>query len=236
MKVPSLDPGCPWYDLSQWALPNVKWCEAPRCSWVVEPANSWSNLAYLVVAFVLWREVRVWSRSGQDTSWLTLFPPAAFAVGLTSFVYHASYTFVFQIADFIGMFVFIGLPLALNLHRLWKWNIRRVWLAIVCSGTLLVVLLYLAGLPIQVIVALLILAVVASEIALRRRSSRPELPSGSFLLALALLSVAGVFSLLDVTRLWCQPTHPFLQGHAIWHLLSATSMVPLFYYYRGLRL
>ena len=48
-----LSPGCPWYELSELRLPNFDWCEAQRCSYVVEPANAWSNLAYVIVGLVL---------------------------------------------------------------------------------------------------------------------------------------------------------------------------------------
>ena len=64
MNVPPLEPGCPWFALSELARPDIKWCEAPQCSWVVEPANTWSNLFYVAVAFVLWR----WSKTGSGSA------------------------------------------------------------------------------------------------------------------------------------------------------------------------
>ena len=51
-------------------------------------------------------------------------------------------------------------------------------------------------------------------------------------MGLALLATAGVFSLLDVTRTWCDPAHPYLQGHAIWHVLSALCLFVLYFHYR----
>jgi hypothetical protein len=49
--------------------------------------------------------------------------------------------------------------------------------------------------------------------------------------ALLLLGGATFFSLLDVTRTWCDPDDHWLQGHAIWHLLSAASLLALFGFY-----
>ena len=57
---------------------------------------------------------------------------------------------------------------------------------------------------------------------------------GWFAVALALISAGAVFSLLDVTRTWCDPTHPVLQGHAIWHVLSALSLGAAFLHFRQL--
>ena len=50
-----LPPGCPW---SGWAPPNVQWCEENLCALVTAPANTWSNLAYIVVGLVMWAAAR----------------------------------------------------------------------------------------------------------------------------------------------------------------------------------
>ncbi len=64
------NPECVWTPLREWGgLPNVKWCEETLCGVIAEPANTWSNLAYLVVAAWLWwftrkdesRTLRFWA-------------------------------------------------------------------------------------------------------------------------------------------------------------------------------
>ena len=54
MEIPSLAPQCPWYELSEIAKPNVKWCEATVCGWITEPANTWSNLAFIGMGIAIW--------------------------------------------------------------------------------------------------------------------------------------------------------------------------------------
>ena len=49
-----------------------------------------------------------------------------------------------------------------------------------------------------------------------------------------MITLAGAFSLLDVTRVWCDPANHWLQGHALWHLLSAASLYALFRFYAAL--
>jgi len=66
--------------------------------------------------------------------------------------------------------------------------------------------LFYAGFPIQALVGLLIAV------------------------GLALLGAAAVASLLDVTRIACDP-QSLLQGHAVWHLLSALALAALFRFY-----
>lgn len=223
-----LTPGCPWFALSELRLPNVDWCELQRCAWVVEPANTWSNAGYLAVGCALWIATRE-----SASPHLRFFAPAAVLVGLASGIYHASYTFVLQILDFFAMYVFCYLLLTLNLRRLrvldagdWR---RRFW-QLVGATTVLTVALDFLEVPIQGLVFLLIVGIVASELWLWRR--RPGVRIGGFLLAVALLGGGATFSLLDVTRTWCAPTHPFLQGHAIWHVLSALSLLVAYFHYR----
>ena len=49
---------------------------------------------------------------------------------------------------------------------------------------------------------------------------------------IALLGAAAAASAADVSRVFCDPTNHWLQGHAIWHLLSAASLYVLFVFYR----
>lgn len=223
-----LTPGCPWWTLSELRLPNVDWCEMQRCSWVVEPANTWSNAAYVVVALAMWLLARD-LRSGQ----LRFFAPAAVIVGLSSGIYHSSYTFVLQILDFFAMYVFCFLLIVLNLRRLgvlgaggWR---RRFW-QLVLATTALTVAVDSLEVPIQGLVLVLIVTIVATELWLWRREGGGSLRF--FALAVALLTVGATFSVLDVTRTWCDPTHSFLQGHAIWHVFSALALLAAFLHYR----
>ncbi len=199
-----------------------------RCAWVVEPANTWSNLAYVLVGFGLFAVAR-----DSPSPHLRAFAPAAIAVGVASGIYHASYTFVLQILDFLGMYVFCYLLLTLNLRRLgllgpddW-W--RRFW-QLVAGTTVLTVALDFLEVPIQGLVFLLIVAIVASELWIWRRGQGAALRF--FGLSMGLIFAGAVFSVLDLTRAWCDPMHPFLQGHAVWHVLSALCLFVAFFHYR----
>jgi hypothetical protein len=202
----------------------VDWCELERCAWIVEPANTWSNLAYVVVGLLLLALAR------RDASpLLRAFGPAAIVVGLASGIYHASTTFVLQILDFFGMYVFCFLLLTVNLRRLGWLAPEDTWrrfAQLVLATTALTVGVDFLEVPIQGIVLVLILAIVGSEIALYRRAGPYDVRF--FVLAVALLSAGAVFSALDLSRIWCDPAHPFLQGHAIWHLLSAAALLPAY--------
>jgi hypothetical protein len=44
----------------------------------------------------------------------------------------------------------------------------------------------------------------------------------------------AAFSLADVTRPYCDPSNHWLQGHAIWHRLTAASLCAMFRFYERL--
>jgi hypothetical protein len=227
LLAPALPPGCPW---SGFTPPNVDWCEAELCAWITNPANTWSNLAYLVFGVAMWRIARASGRSD-----LALFGPASVAVGIFSGVYHASYTWMLQFLDFVGMFVFCFVVITRNAVRLRWIGPRRqtaFYLAGVTAASAAVPPLFEAGFPIQALVGALIFAMLGQEVALRRVTAGADYRP--YFAALALLGAAAVCSLLDVTRVWCDPDDHLLQGHAAWHLLSAASLFALFRFYQGL--
>jgi Ceramidase len=227
LLAPPLPPGCPW---SGFTPPNVDWCEQELCGWIVNPADTWSNLAYVALGLWMWR-------SARGRSDLRLFGPASVAVGVFSFAYHASYTWLLQFFDFVGMFVFCFTVIARNATRL-GWIAPRRELRFFALGVLgasaAVPLLFEAGVAIQLSVAVCIAVAVAQELALRRRAPADASFSRSYGVGLALLALAGLASLLDVTRLACDPTNHWLQGHAVWHVLTALALLAFFRFYAAL--
>lgn len=220
-------PGCPWHDLSQYGLPNVNWCEETLCAAVNEPANAYSNLAYVFMALIMWSLSRT-LRSGT----LHRFAPAATLVGVVSFVYHASNTYVTQVLDFLGMYVFCFLLLLLNVERLGGLGRRAAQRALplcVFAATTFTAVVAPLGFPIQSLIGMLILGIVVTEILLRRRR---VYSLRYFFLSLLLLTAGAMCSALDVTRRLCDPTNHVLQGHAAWHVLSAASLLMAFLHYR----
>jgi hypothetical protein len=225
-----LEPGCPWEPLSSFWLPNVRWCEAQLCSVVVEPANTWSNLGYVFAGIAL---LALGLR--RDDRTLRIFGAAEIVVGVASFVYHMSYTGVLQVLDFFGMYVFTNLLIALNLVRLGALSRERLWRVYATSVvalTALTVALRFTPFPIQGIVFVAILAIVATELLDRR----PRIDRRFFWASLATLTVGAGFSAADVTGAFCDPGNHFVQGHAVWHLLGAVSLVFAAFHYRALRI
>jgi hypothetical protein len=89
------------------------------------------------------------------------------------------------------------------------------------------------SIPIQSLVAGLVAVILVQEYGIYRQSSASDPPTerGLLYLALGLMAVAVAFSLADLSRVWCDPSNHWLQGHSVWHLLTALALYTLFMFY-----
>jgi hypothetical protein len=229
-SVTPLEPLCPWAD---WARPNLKWCEDNLCAWITAPANTWSNVLYIVFGLLMMREAR---RLRSPT--LALFGPASIITGLCSFLFHASYTYFFQVWDYFGMFVFVYLPVIVNALRLgWisKASLRQVYALAVVLTTAAVPLMARYNLPYQSLVAVLVVLVGFQEYRLRiiaTLKGEHVVPQyKEFAVALAFIGAGFICSMADASRIWCKPDNHLVNGHACWHVLTSIGLFALFKHY-----
>lgn len=217
----------PWYKLAELAPPNVDWCEANLPGWISEPANTWSNVAYFILTWMLIKE----SQKIKNIDLKKIIPPI-FVMGLFSFIYHASFNFFTQFFDFLGMFLMTNFFLGLNLVRMNKLkreSFKGFYLYSNIAFSALVIIFYLTHVPIQSLVLIQAIFLIFSELYLRKIESNTLYRN--FALSVAFIVAAITFSILDVTRVLCDPDNHFFQGHATWHLLSAMSLFFAFKFY-----
>lgn len=210
-----LPPGSPW---SPWARPDIKHCEANLAGWIAAPADTWSNLAYLAVGG--WLLARAPGRSGR------VLGSIAVAVGLCSIAFHASYTAVGQSLDYAGMFLLTGWLLARGaLGAGWVRSAGPAWAGVMAVSAAAYGAFWTLRLPVQTVMLVHVAAVVAMEARLLAlgRGARPR-PLGA---ALGLVAAAYACWHLDHAEGWCRPDDHLFQWHALWHLLTAASFLPL---------
>lgn len=209
---------CPW---SGYAPATIAFCERRLCAWVVEPSNAWSNLAYVLVGLVI-----LWRVRGRLATALTAIGVGVIVLGIGSFAFHATGIRVFEVVDVSGMYVLSGLGLTFALQRLLGWRDGPAvgfLVGVILASSLAMVALGNDGI---VVFAIQILTMVGIELVLRSRN-----PPGAgiwLVRACVVLAIAYVIWNLDIHGIVCDPDNHLVNGHAVWHALTAAS-IGLFY-------
>jgi hypothetical protein len=207
----------------------MSFCEERVCAWIREPANTWSNVAYLLVGAGL---VRAAVREGRRD--LLAIGATELCVFVGSFLFHASGAFVGEVLDVAAMMVFAWLMLAQNAARLFSWNVTnqsRAWILGSATSCALLVAVRDIGVPLFALVVVLAFALEIRNVRTRgmTRAHRD------------LLYMVGTFAIawgawwLDVLRVpWaCDPSRHWFSGHAVWHVVNSVCFLFLYRFYRG---
>ena len=205
---------CPW---TGYAPATIAFCERRLCAWVVEPSNAWSNLAYVAVGvWILWRR-----RNRLGTA-VTAIGVASVLLGLASFGFHATGIRVFEVADLAGMYLVSGLALTFALQRELAWSDGRAvaFLAAVVALSSLV----MVGFGNDGIVMFAVQIIGAVVLEYRLYAATPAHAGPWLLRAVGALAVGFLVWLLDRGPL-CDPDNHVVTGHAVWHTLTALSLL-----------
>lgn len=208
-----------------------------------QPMNTWSNLGYVVAGLIVgWWTVRRFRPgtavlAGNRMHAFLLFPvlyaTVAASIGPASMALHASTTTWGGQVDILSMLLWAAFVLAYGLTRALDWDERR-FLAVFLAVFAVAASIFLAQ-PISVsgtvIFGVIIAGFAATEawIVLRRA----ELTADRRFLAGTAVSFAVAFAIWIPSQTGgplCAPDS-WLQGHAVWHVLTAVSVLSLFAYY-----
>lgn len=221
------------------------YCEAVGPGIAAQPANAWSNLGFVAIGLLVLadagRRRRGTGRMARDDRYALLYGGVAVFLGLGSFAFHGSIRAWGGFVDVQSMHAFLSFILAYDLARIhdrsWRWFAG--WF-----GALLTVFTgAIALLPpehgktlfgVFVGVTLLVEAAVSYP-ALRPWAPQPLEPRRMPWFWAGLASFAVAFAVWNLSRtdgVWCTP-ESLLQGHALWHLLTAASVGCFYRYFRG---
>lgn len=221
---------CPYHTFSK---PVICFCEQNLCAYITQPANAWSNLGYAVIGALLLFIYR------KSTGLIAKTLPVIFIlIGFASFIYHATYTFWGQMLDLGSMFLLASFLIIINLRRInsttFTLSKSSSIYAIINLGSLLLMYFVrlIGGFNIGILIfALQIAIVILLEyyLFLRAKSAVSYL---NFLTGLSIISAACVIWMLDYKHIWCDnSTFHFINGHATWHILTATSFIFIYRHY-----
>ncbi len=221
---------------------GAEFCEAARDGWVKQPANTLSNLGFVVAGLAIGWRAREPARLG-DT--LPRFPGVATGyacivvlLGPASAAMHATQSSLGGLLDVTSMFLLASFAAAYAVTRrlgrepVFFW---QVFLLLVAACELIglwdrkIPVVHFAG---NAAFGLLLVVAIVVEIQLwRRGGARADLRYGGA----ALASMLVAFAIWTLSQHgWCDPGS-LVQGHAAWHLLGAVAAYLLFRLYASER-
>ncbi len=220
----SIPEQCPWHDgQMHYGTPNVDWCEPTVCAWINEPANTWSNLPFLLVGLWMWKKIK--------NPMVKSFGFVVFLMGCLSAIYHATNNLLTQYFDFFGMALMTSFILAFIFRRILqspqqlkqqKPFDQYFWFFMTYSLSVLI-FLGLLKLPVQMMLLINSVPILFAELYcffILKRSKKIHW----FVLSIVTLVVAQIFAQIDLKRIYCEPTNLVMHGHVVWHSLCAVAM------------
>lgn len=210
-------------------------CELPRPgALILQPADSWSAFGYVLAGFlmIVLARGRGWTSAMHPIA-ATSFGVTAIAVGLGSVLLHATLTLWGQFFDVLGMYLVGSFMLVSALARWRDISDRPAMLLYAAMCAALVTVLIVAPEVRRYLFAVVLISAIVLELGFARPKRRGARLS-YYLLGILAKAVAFAIWNLDQNLVWCSP-ESLLQGHAIWHLLGATSIFLTFSYYRSER-
>jgi predicted membrane channel-forming protein YqfA (hemolysin III family) len=211
-----------------------------------QPMNTYSNLIYffygLMVFQLGWKDWKAFAIRETNTvgkfPYLSLLLAANFIyLSLGSAFFHSSLTWIGQRMDMNATY---GLTLSLicigMVQVVVKKELSKQFQIILLLGMLLLIVGFLP-LALQISSAVLlpalflVLLLLGIGNYLQYRTQRSPL---LLILSFVLLAVAIQVRTLDVAKINCDPLSIW-QGHALWHFLTATSSLCMYFYFRSVK-
>lgn len=219
-----------------------QFCEAARPGPIRQPANTWSNLGFVVAGLAIaWRagdRSRLGATMERRPGLATGLACVVVLLGPASAAMHAAGSAFGGDLDLLSMYLLAGFVAAyavtryLGRDQVFFWQTYLLAVA-ACQligrfGGAVPVVQHAGNLAFAALLALGL----GFEVALWRQGRlRVDLRHGA--IAVVVLLVAfGIWLLSNAG--WCDP-HSLLQGHAVWHLLCAVAAYQLFLGYAGER-
>ena len=217
-------------------------CEAARAGWIRQPANTWSNLGFVVaglsIAWYAGVRARLGVTLGAHPGLATAYAVLVVLLGPGSMAMHATQTELGGHLDLLSMYLVSGFALAYALMRF----VHRgpTFLAVVFVLAVLAgMAVHLRGGSVPVLghvgnaaFGVEILVALGLEVALFRRPApapRQDLWFGVGSVATLALAFA-IWNTGKRGHPWCHPD-TLLQQHGIWHVLCALSAYLIFRHY-----
>jgi hypothetical protein len=217
-----MDNMCFWDAFQQ---SSMIFCEQKLCSNIVQPANAFSALFFSLIGF--WLQKKFQPQKGELVK---IIPIICHLLGVTSFLFHSSFIFFFEVFDVSSMFMLSCLIIVFSLYRFGRISKERFhityWAMVIFSVIFMITFKKESG---EILFAIqLTLGAILEFLYIRK--NRQAKYKWLYLSALTYIA-STIIWILDVKGILCDPHNHIFQGHAVWHLLNAIAIAMLYLYY-----
>lgn len=205
--------------MNLFGAPTVEFCEKAGTGIIKRPFYAISSLAYIFVGFVILNKKTRLSRAFGLTSLL---------IGLLSFMYDASHTYLSQLLDLVGMLLFVNLLIYLSAQRYFKISGKKLIgiqsLLFVIGMVIIVSFKWFTG---GLVFGSFVFIAVILEWLLWRQGKSINIKL--WLWGLGLFILGFIVWLPDASGWLCDP-HNIINGRSIFHFLTAGTIYLLYQY------
>lgn len=216
-------------------LPDC-WCELPRHgSLILEPFNSWSNLGFIILGiYILLFSTQTLSNQNIIINHPILEKFYSFILiflGIGSFLFHMSQTFIGQWIDVLGMYLLISYFFLYNFLRIRKLSFNSFYVSYFIINIIFGFLLYYQPQTRRYLFAVLVILTLIQSVWVQLKI-KSLIEKKYLLFSIGYLILGQVFWNLDKSKIWCNPTG-MINGHGIWHLLCSMAAFYAFKYFKS---
>ena len=213
------------------------YCEKSKNSYIAQPINSLSGLAYIIIAYLIYKhEISNKDENNihyqeQLIQFKLYFATILCVLGITTFAMHASYNKVWTNYDGITMFILITLILLFNvIIIIFKKNIHQFKIIFTITSILLILISKTKYNNLNNFMGLIFLTIISFIYVVKHNNKDTYyLWKSALIFIIALI----IWKLSQSKQILCNPKSIF-QGHALWHILTAIALYQLFLYYTTL--
>ena len=208
-------------------------CETPSINAIAQPVDTVTSLAFVIGgawAIFAWLKFKKATKERRLVAW---FAAVFIFIGLSSFFYHGTLSYLGQFLDVFSMYIF-GILLALGaLIRRNQLTFGKAALLFIIFNVIFGILQYYYPESRRLLFGLLLIPGLLLEQLPKTTGFKWFSKQVRYLyVGVILLIVAYGFWILDQYNIVCWPTS-IIQGHAIWHILTAIAAYMIILHYRA---
>jgi hypothetical protein len=217
-------------------------CEIGHGGKIIQPVNTWSNLGFIAVGFIIaWQQRQQRFPAGRNpfnngAFFSTFYATLAVLLGPGSMAMHATTTYVGGFLDLLSMYMIASFITSYALKRLFRLKVKG-FIGIFSSLLAFCIFCHFQDVKPPIVGhfgsfifgSLLIISAILELILLLARGQKIKVFFG--LGSIATMGLAFFIWNMSLTGMpWCDPSS-LIQGHGVWHLLNAVSIYLLYRYY-----